>query len=61
MQGGFHDKDYAKKKSLQITMGYNTIAICIVNKVLENNFRFKEFKFGIKTAFNFRYVEKKTV
>ena len=40
---------------------YNTIAICIVNKVLENNFRFKEFKFGIKTAFNFRYVEKKTV
>jgi len=50
-----------KKRSLQITMGYNTIAICIVNKVLENNFRFKEFKFGIKTAFNFRYVEKKTV
>ena len=42
-------------------MGYNTLAICIVNKVLEKNFRFEEFKLGIKTAFIFRYVEKKTV
>ena len=56
---GFHDEDYAR--SLQITMGYNTIAICIVNKVLEKNFRFEEFKLGIKTAFIFHYVEKKTV
>ena len=29
-------------------MGYNTIAICIVNKVLEKNVRFIGFKLEIK-------------
>ena len=34
-------------------MGYNTIAICIVNKVLEKNVRFIGFKLEIKTTFVF--------
>ena len=33
---------------LKIYMGYNTIAICIVNKVLEKNVRFIGFKLEIK-------------
>jgi len=32
---------------------YNTIAICIVNKVLEKNVRFIGFKLEIKTTFVF--------
>lgn len=43
-------------------MGYNTTTVCIVNKVLEKNARFTEFKLGIKTTFIFQsFGGKKTV
>ena len=39
---------------------YNTIAICLVNMVLEKNVRFKGFKLEIKTPF-FSKIRRKEV